>query len=906
MSTPARFELYLLVPGKEKPVEERPTVERVFKRDVPPTLFTLVADHEGDRALIGSCVPGRDGFTLADPKLEATHAAFSFDGETFHVEPTGAAKIEVRGADVSERTTLQAGDDMQLGWTVFRVEVSDAASPPLLQIYAEPVNIEFNVLGDANAGHRAAAGEVPDVPGDHDLKIGAGGQCQLRLRDPLLAPEHARIVCSNGRFEVRAADTVTGTWLNGARLPAAEEGKPGARLENDDRLLVGYSLLGVTIENEGEDWARLSLKHKRRAFALQPQPRDEEDWPLGELKMGRSSALRRFNLVALGLGFLLLVLSLVSPGFDERLVDPGPLNRHHAALFERDPATLPAVTPAQIRYRDMVVAAQAAGCGACHEAGERPSMASCRECHADLMANQHPRRDEPLLELDEARVDRPYEADDCLLCHVDHRGPVSVRGSFRPTVEQTQEKCTFCHETWPNDTPPEPRVTKAELTEVRSVWSAYDAFPHREHLNVAADRGGAIACALCHVPARGKAPAAVAAGVDERWRRDFAAVTYETCLECHSPPTREVGSDYEPWHREMPADLRFDLAWHGTADVAAEDDGLTDCLTCHERVEGVARPALPWRFDAARQVWAVSAEPWVKGDLALAKRRKVDAVKFDVQRRSHKAEFLLNLPDEMSCGKCHRDGPPQPTREDRTFWHALHMRSITPADASAARELSRKCLDCHRRLGDDGDLRATLARPFYDGPPREKCGECHLEDGFVGEAKVVAPEETAWTFSPDFPHHRHMDWSKPELVEGCLSCHSFEAAEGRGWPFELVATTDADAASCARCHVASEDSRWAGEPHANVAGGNCFPCHRREDASLHGRTVPRAWPALNGFDHYSAGHRESTEESCLFCHETAEASLAEATSIAAVPIPDESFDVCRKCHVETRSRFHWR
>jgi hypothetical protein len=65
------------------------------------------------------------------------------------------------------------------------------------------------------------------------------------------------------------------------------------------------------------------------------------------------------------------------------------------------------------------------------------------------------------------------------------------------------------------------------------------------------------------------------------------------------------------------------------------------------------------------------------------------------------------------------------------------------------------------------------------------------------------------------------------------------------------------------------------------------------------RAGTRGWPGANGFRHTSPGH---DGVACADCHDAA--GTAAATTLAAVPIPDESLPGCRTCHLQ--HQFHWR
>ena len=299
----------------------------------------------------------------------------------------------------------------------------------------------------------------------------------------------------------------------------------------------------------------------------------------------------------------------------------------------------------------------------------------------------------------------------------------------------------------------------------------------------------------------------------------------------------------------------------------------------------------------------------------------VDQLAFTLQRRDHGEHFGLDG-GVNRCSECHASGSVPASLLDRApFWHALHMRELEPADpVDAARISAGDCLGCHAEVRDSVTLASLSAADHYAGSSRERCGSCHADAQGKPLALELALDQElgAPRTRLDFPHGPHVG-----KVEGeCFACHSFDLAETL--PFQARPKTQPDP-DCLRCHA----------NHGSIAGGACGACHGFEERWSGAGEDPRRFsafrdPALlkdwtsgeltvagapgmepgaagSSFDHFSPGHQESTQEGeCLACHEGRDGKLlVAAESILAVPIPLESDDGCRKCHVLERGRFHW-
>ena len=469
------------------------------------------------------------------------------------------------------------------------------------------------------------------------IDFGTHSDSAVLIEDPVAADHHCEIQFVDGAFRIRDLGSALGTFLNGVQV---DEPTP---LESGDEILIAMTRMVATIEED-----KLTLDAEVGGFGYEDG--DLDRFVEQEVAFGRYAPLRVANWLAV-FALILLVPAILIDAIEEPLLDPGPLNQHHALLFTLDPSTLAEPLAGYARL------AQASGCATCHDTLNRTPVDRCAQCHADLMEGQHPFRRKA--GGDPGASTRGFFEHDCLLCHVDHRGAVTENGSFIPTGEQTPETCATCH----RGTLPAPTRALAAVAPSRNFAVAYDTFPHDTHLAP----GVELSCTECHALPESPAPAMPVAGRDFRADEDFAPVPYETCMRCHETDSAD-GADAREWSPE----------WHGT-----DDEG--NCLQCHQTL-----------YDPA--IKQIQTSPTAM-------------LGFRVKRRDHHAEFALDVKfGGSACIDCHRDGAPLLANAEVTakFRHGVHMATLAPGDDSA-------CVDCHVEVQEGRELAAGLSAGHYDG-----------------------------------------------------------------------------------------------------------------------------------------------------------------------------------------------
>jgi len=746
------------------------------------------------------------------------------------------------------------------------------------------------------------------------VTIGTKATCDLMIRDPVAAYEHCRVRFDGADFRINDLGSATGTFVNG--LPVE-----GSRaLQDGDEIVLGVSRIQVNIAAE-DSRSTLNMSVRVRGFHFVEIGRtsraelntqhDRDFWARTEVKLGRFRPLRLANLGAL-IGVLVLVPLLFIDSFEESLVEPGHLCSSHAQLFLAE-------KPDAVEAGEYTQA-QEMGCKVCHAPFGGIPMSKCSECHSDMLLAQHPFKDAPDESIPADRLSRAWSQEDCLLCHQEHLGRDRKSGLV-PTVEETKEACSHCHGGTKLEA--EGFLTSRGRVKVRQTARSYSSFEfgHDDHVNLKhQDTQKVLDCKVCHVN-NAEAVASAARAVDERRRegRDFQPVPFETCARCHATQlvqgelADERDESLRGWWPRVKNDEGelanvWTVNWHGS------EDAPNTCALCHEEL---FRPELR----------RVSRPSNALSDYAVRAR-------YSIERRSHQAQFKAHA-NGQDCSRCHRREETlfALQRAPRVFWHTVHLANghlasgdlangdpgngdpgnkLSSAGEAGYRQLSEECVACHTDREQSRALTDGKDGPYKWAP--ETCTRCHRESADPG-ATLFAPEPLAVALSAetlversDFPHEVHMDFrADGPLKSGCFTCHEF-TVESEGPGFAAIPTTKPEMRECATCH----------EKHAYVGGGSCRNCHPTDQPGRYnvyfGKEPPkerpilsRSWPEANSFNHFSSGH-ESV--SCGECH-TLDAdepgkSLGQATTLAEIPIPDESAAICRGCHVESKQRFHWR
>lgn len=481
-------------------------------------------------------------------------------------------------------------------------------------------------------------------------------------------------------------------------------------------------------------------------------------------------------------------------------------------------------------------------CSACHDPMNSTPSGKCMACHAGDIDVGHHAWNGPG---EGALAD---DEDSCRACHIDHRGTKEMALIHI----RAEDSCERCHDE--GEDLSSAAVAKRPVHDLHvDVGLAYNTFSHADHSGHEIEPGRAISCQDCHVAHDPGSEAATQLAADGRGRsREFAVVDYAACLKCHG---------------EDGASVTLEPAWHGT-----EAEGK-HCLECHGELNAEPLTQTPAYLPTSDRGFAFTSRPHDKLHESFM------AGSEDACSDCHKADDALKGGAAMT---------------GRPFEHITHIINPAPAAADCV-QLSGEgrggCSYCHEDVAR-ADALATLSgkrHPLYGG---KSCAECHTDT-----AMTRSDPFTVQGTRNDFPHSTHLS-----VEGGCFACHQFP--EGDGYP-ALPVTPD-DVKDCTKCH----------EGHANVGltetltahdatkSGSCASCHREGDPVYAAGTVAWSRWTDSSFRHFSRGHRDLTNgKSCVECHG---AETWNATTIAEVPIPTEREAMCLECHVDDKTRFHWR
>jgi hypothetical protein len=430
----------------------------------------------------------------------------------------------------------------------------------------------------------------------------------------------------------------------------------------------------------------------------------------------------------------------------------------------------------------------------------------------------------------------------CAQCHKEHRGPDRppwdpVHASLAAAQHEPllpapapSGVCSSCHGA---ELPAKPiRELAASRDRARpeaEVALPFESFSHAVHLHPSAlfERGKAITCATCHV--RATAPAD---------GRDFAVVTYESCLPCH--------------------------AWRLKDRVHGRQSGI--CTDCHEKE--AAGAATPDRDGVTRAMKSVNVS--------------TSSTRFAFAPQDHPVT-------KQACAACHVTGKVGAEREVKgaLFRHDHHLTVFQENGHLDEDKARRECAACHVAVRDS----KTLADLWSDGRLEidlAACKTCHK-----GEAKVAAIDlGPAAAPRQDIVHRAHAGnergvASADVLARGCFSCHSL-AEDGIHMPVA------ADSARCASCHEghARISCSTCHQDEDHLAPSGSPP--RCERSVIHEKEAVVA--KRGGVEKFHHGSPNHAALECETCH----TGVDRSQRLKTIAMPTATQEICVRCHALAR------
>jgi hypothetical protein len=676
-----------------------------------------------------------------------------------------------------------------------------------------------------------------------ELRVGSGGSADVRIADRLVAGVALKLRPTLGGLSLEPIDLFAGAFLNGIAIAGHEILAPGGALQ------IGQTLIELAMPAATQYVLSIDegyLDHQVRRLSLDPTTKEfaslVHDGP-PEASWGRDPV--HANLLK-GATALAAVLLLAFPWLKGTgLGSAGPLSLAHQNARNAE--------------------GKALACADCHGAGAETSDQKCLVCHAEhapgkgahppasaFAASSPPNAPPPQnAAAAPAPVAGPLavaaeKSAHCSQCHHEHRGPnvppwdpvhASLAAAQRDPLLPAPAPAGVCSSCHGNELPAKPMkevtATRDRARPAVDVALQFESFSHAVHLHPSAlfERGQAITCATCHV--RTAAPAD---------GRDFAAVTYESCLPCH--------------------------AWRLKDRVHGRNSGV--CTDCHEKASAGAPAGGP--AGAAAEVTREMKSVTVPNT----------STRFAFAPQDHPVT-------RQACATCHVTGRIGAEREVKgeLFRHDRHLTVFQESGALDEDKARRECAACHVSVRES----KSLADLWSNGRLEIDLGACKV--CHKGEAKVAGSEPgPPLSPRPDIVHRAHAGnergaASADVLARGCFSCHSL-APDGLHMPVQK------ESERCASCH----------EGHARISCSTCHQdldhlaptgspprCERSVINEKEAVVTKRG--GVETFRHGSLNHAALE---CDTCH----TGVDRSQRLKTIALPGPTQEICVRCHALAR------
>lgn len=663
--------------------------------------------------------------------------------------------------------------------------------------------------------------ERPDKTMERDeVVLGSRPLADVYVNDRLVPQEALVFRFDGASLSMEVKGRLAGAFVDGHPVQGRGPVRPGATIQ------IGHALVETAVDaTKGECTLTTNeqylaqvvdsivLKAKpAKPFALVDSGPQEQRW-------GKSPVMRRANLVAVVVGFL--VLAAFPFVQDSQAMSRGPLFHAHAIGTKDGPKD----------------------CAACHAPFSSSYDAKCEACHKGF----------------DATTTHPYAKSattTCDECHAEHVGATaSIVPPMTKTASGWPATCLECHAGTPFPSDPAPPIVAAAKSRLRDARGEpfarqllVDGFSHADHRvpkrGVSAVPGGPpkkgeapVSCDECH---KTLAPGAVNDAIPTA---EFAGVRYDKCLECHADwrvavhGRDENGAACLVCHAKAgdpsaitSAQKAVDLPDSGRLWVMKpreHDFQKDECLACHVSMRDMKdhRPELGQRLAFRHDHHLRTTTVERGGELAFSQ----DCLACHKTLAGSDSLVDTRISDANLCSSCHVDSVPTPvlvkdgaTRRVVDMVHRVHTVDAASLSRSALRYASRDslakgCLSCHEPAAGDKPM------GFRDGAV--DCKACHTGHENLGEGKcVLCHVDRTPGVNREMKGRLEFRFSEPGIFNRDKATTKTTAAMPR---FVHTSAGHKDHA-CAECHAA-----------ANV-----------DQAS---RVLDVAWPAFD-------------EDACVKCH----------------------------------------
>ena len=166
---------------------------------------TIVELTIGQEYGVGSS--SRNEIVLRGKDVQDQHARLVLGKAGLCIAPVGEAPVAVNGHPIREPASVDDGDWLSLGSSLFQVNFPDHA--------------RTSVTAQAQTTAKAGVLTIGRLPG-----------CDLEIASPLVSREHARLYCESNGVDIEDLNSTNGTFVNGRRLTAR------VRLKQGDRIAI--------------------------------------------------------------------------------------------------------------------------------------------------------------------------------------------------------------------------------------------------------------------------------------------------------------------------------------------------------------------------------------------------------------------------------------------------------------------------------------------------------------------------------------------------------------------------------------------------------------------------------------------------------------------------------------------
>ncbi len=152
----------------------------------------------------------------------------------------------------------------------------------------------------------ALAGQLFDVTAE-GLTVGRGDDCHVRLPDPGVSREHARIFLHNAGVWVQDLGSRNGVFVKGSRITRAKQLSPGTKVSVGDHTFL--LVLGADADGHPADAAAIPISEGPTVLSAAPPVSDTEPEVVAD---GPESGSKKALVLGVAVAGVLLLLGWIA------------------------------------------------------------------------------------------------------------------------------------------------------------------------------------------------------------------------------------------------------------------------------------------------------------------------------------------------------------------------------------------------------------------------------------------------------------------------------------------------------------------------------------------------------------------------------------------------------------------